>query len=121
MNNKLVYVGLLMLAFGLNGKAYSTQGTETVIASDLKREAYISGAEFLNDETGNATLLKQDYVKHGYEIVKRGDGTCYKRTTLLHGMQEFTTSVPGIVIEAPKTTTVIKDVDCNVRTLVHVE
>lgn len=120
MKNKLVYVGFLMLAVGLNCKAYSasTQGdSETVIASDLKSESYISGASFQNNET----IFTQDQVKNGYEIVKRGDGTCYKRTTVFHGMKDFMASDPAIVIQAPKTTTEVKDVDCNVSTLAHVQ
>lgn len=118
MKNKLVYIGLSMLAMCLNGKAHSSEsGEETVIASELVSESYISGAVFRNNEV----LFKQDQVKHGYEIVKRGDGTCYKRTTRFHGMKEFTTSVPGVVIQAPKTTTVVADAGCNVTTLVNVK
>lgn len=121
--NKLVYVGLSILALSLhlNVKADSSGTGETVLASDLTLESYISGVAFQNDETVNATLLTQDQVKHGYEVVKRGDGSCYKQTTQLHGFKKVKTQVPGIFIELPKITTENTDVDCNVKTLAHVQ
>lgn len=120
MKKKMVYVSFLVLAAGLNGNAYSTSiqgGSETVIASDLKVASYISKVLHFNNET----FFTQDQVRHGYEIVERGDGTCYKRTTVLHSMKDIKTSDPAIVIQGPKTITETKDVDCNVSTLANAQ
>lgn len=121
---KLVYVGFFILALSLNAKADSSdKTTQPVIASYIPVEAYIPGVMLQNNEErlSRGTVAFRGHLKSVYEIVKRGDGTCYKQTTHLNGMKEFASAVPGLVIRAPETTTVTEDVGCNGSTLEHVQ
>lgn len=54
----------------------------------------------------------ENKVIKGWEIYKREDGSCYKRTTQFQGVTQLQTSVPGFVVNMPKTAVSDRDVDC---------
>lgn len=112
-----ICVGLFILTFSLNAKEnYSDRNNQPyILASDIKVEAYISGSDLQSNEKrlNSGQVLYLGDLKSVYEIIKLGDGTCVKRTTHLHGMKEFPSAIPGLVIRAPATTSVKESVSCD--------